>query len=218
MRKSLLLFFVFVSALAWGSPVPTFNITQGSATVTADPQGLVAGLVSFQFSGNGFSIVGTGSIACNFCVNSAPSGLGPLDAGMTIFADPFNTGGAAIFLGNGVQYQSALFSGLSFTSGTSFSLPSGSQSTFSIVLPVTLSGSVVAYGNCDFTILSCPTPIGTFSVNSKGTATINYTNQDGAWFFSSAAFTLSPVPEPGTMSLLGTGLAALGGLIRRKRR
>jgi hypothetical protein len=51
MRKSLLLFFVFVSALASGSPVPTFNITQGSATVTADPQGLVAGLVSFQFSG-----------------------------------------------------------------------------------------------------------------------------------------------------------------------
>ena len=216
MRKVLVLLWLFVSASASADSLPIFNITQGSAAVSPVYVGNVFGLVTFQFSGSGFSMTGTGSIGCGFCLTPAPPGTA-LDSGLTIFSDPFNTGHATIFLENGVVYQNAQIIGLTFTP-VSFSLPGASQSTFSVVLPVTLFASTVGRSDCDFTMLDCPTDIAIFNANSKATAFISFTNEQGLWNLSSAAFNLSPVPEPGTMVLSGSGLMALGGLIRRRRR
>jgi PEP-CTERM motif len=60
-------------------------------------------------------------------------------------------------------------------------------------------------------------PIATINFNSAGTATLNYTQQGGVWSLTSATFTLSPVPEPGTFLLMGSGITALLGVVRCRR-
>ena len=67
---------------------------------------------------------------------------------------------------------------------------------------------------------------GTFTIDGKSISTnlvitsgnINGCNVDGNCSFPSGDVTVGipPVPEPGTLGLLGTGLIGLGGLVRRK--
>ena len=69
--------------------------------------------------------------------------------------------------------------------------------------------------------------VGTFSlpidgVNFSGTTTqyFELENEDGHLSFDDlhgkTTFSLAAVPEPGTLTLLGTGLLGLGGMVRRK--
>ncbi len=215
MRRSLVVVFVclFFALAAHAGSIPTYTITQGSAVISINPFDLDPDIF-FQFSGSGFSVTGSGGISSNFGIIGAPPGFGPLDPGLSIFSDFSNDAGGFGTIG-GVNYSSLFFNSFLFTSGPSFNLPSGDQ--FSITLPVKFFG---AAGVCvpDPATLSCSSVPGNFNFNGKGTATINYVNQNGSWFFNSATFTLSPVPEPGTFVLLGSGITAMLGVVRRARR
>ena len=214
--------FLLSAVAANADSIPTFTANQGTATVTADPLLLVNGFVDYNFSGNGFSLIGSGTIGCAFCISGAPGGYGPLAPGMTIFSEGFD-----LLTIGGTNYTPVLsvFTG-TFTFGPNFSLPTRSQTTFSITLPVTFGGSISpclvtpppSLGDC----VSSPSgsvlpPLATINFNSKGTATLIYTQQNGLWSFNSATFTLSPVPEPGTFLLMGSGFTTLMGLMWRRR-
>lgn len=63
---------------------------------------------------------------------------------------------------------------------------------------------------------------GLISINLTGTLGINLTATEGDFYFWGgkviASDTCEPVPEPATMFLLGTGIAGLAGLKRRKKK
>lgn len=213
--------FLFFAVDAHAGSIPTFTATQGTIFVS---QGLpfgVTAITTYFFSGNGFSFGGGGTVGgpCDFCLQGGLAAFFSGDPGMTISSegqDGLSTGGA-----NYYPLFTSFSGGFlgSFTFGSSFNLPTGNQETFSVTLPVQFSGSLsLCPSDPNFPAGGCISgPLATINFNSKGTATINYVQQNGFWFFNSATFIMSPVPEPGTFMLMGSGITALVGMVRRRR-
>ncbi len=76
------------------------------------------------------------------------------------------------------------------------------------------------WDDTDFTVYAPITVLGNNYV-SDGGLTFNGTGlvndvSDGYWGANFAATTIPPTPEPGSLLLLGSGMAALAGMLRRK--
>jgi hypothetical protein len=201
---------------ARANSVQNFDVKQGTALVTASA--VVIGNLEFNFSGSNFSMNGFGTVdgACGFCVYFAPPGFGPLSGSNTITNSGPDIGSVTL---GGVSYDNVLFHGLvTIISSKMFSLPLGNQSSFTITLPVAFSGQLMACPvNSDFN--GCASPdLATFNFQHlNGKVKIDFLNNgDNTYSFDKALYTITPVPEPATMALVGLGTFLL--LLRGRKR
>lgn len=193
----------------------SFNISRVTISFSANTS---AGDNSeFAFAGPGTSIVGGGS-ACNssdgWCIGTflAPGASVTPNVGLVSFE------GFSIKLG-GHSYDittSALFNS-SITAGASFTLPMGRTSpfTFTVTIPATLTppvGGMLPDGS-GFTLNVPPGKLVLTFLFTPGADVF-----PGGYYVSSGGQFIAATPEPGTIFLLATGLAAIVGRKRTLRR
>jgi len=193
---------VLLAVLALALPTAVFassniDYTNSGGTLSGSNSGLsLNGSTLIAVNSNAGLITGSdlGSVAFQ---------TGALQSGTLQNGGTFAAGGWFTITGNGTN---------GVPSGTLFS------GTFSG--PVTWSMTTLANGTHNYTLtgaLSGTTGSGYSTVG----VTVQLTVNTGKGFFNgctriSSGDTNVVVPEPGSLSLLGTGLIALGGMIRRK--
>jgi PEP-CTERM motif len=157
-------------------------------------------------SSNGLSLNGSALVAIN-------SGSG-LVTGSDLGSVSFQTG---------VLQTGSLQNGGTFAAGGSFTITDSSNG---VLFSGTFSGPVnwtmvtLSNGTHNYTLTGSLSGSTGSGFNTVG-ATVQLTINTGKSFFNgctriSSGDTNVVVPEPGSLSLLGTGLIALGGMIRRK--
>lgn len=174
------------------------DFTNSGGTLSGSSEGLsLSGSALIAVNGlNGLGLV-TGNLGS---VSFTTSGLisGSLQMGGT-----FDSGGSFVIDGNG-------------TNG----IPSGAIFTGSFTGPVTWTLVTLANGTHNYT-LSGSLSGAWYNGSTVDGATVQLTINTGKGFFNgsttiSSGDTNILVPEPGTLTLLGTGLIGLAGILRRK--
>lgn len=198
MKRIALLMWLALSlpVMSWANSSPLVFSNAGG-TITSNGSTLTLSgseLTSFTFNGTSYTgDLGTVSLT-----------TGSKMSGLLGLAAVFNGGGSITIMGNGSDGipNGALFTG-SFSGPVNWS-GTPIDGTWTYVLNGTVSGTLSngmnAFGNAiQFTFVTGNDPFG------KG---VSADFNDG--------ITTVTAPEPGTLSLPGTGLAGLAGLIRRK--
>jgi PEP-CTERM motif len=166
-------------------------------------------------SNSGFSLTGSTLIAVN--------GLngGGLITGSNLGSIAFTTGALT---GGSLQMGGTFASGGTFTitgNGTN-GIPNGTIFSGTFNGPVTWTLVTLANGTHNYTLSgSLSGTLGTLSTNG---VTVQLTINTGKGFFNGSTTISSGdtnianvvVPEPGTLSLLGTGLLGVAGVLRKK--
>jgi hypothetical protein len=174
------------------------DFTNSGGTLSGTNSGLTL-TGSTLIAANG---LGGGLITGNLGTVSFSTGV--LSGGTLQMGGTFATGGAFSITGNGTGGipNGVIFNG-SFTGPVTWTLVTLANGTHNYTLTGSLTGTWYAGG----------------TVNG---ATVQLTINTGHGFFngqttvSSGDTNFTTVPEPGTLSLLGTGLIAVGGIVRRK--
>jgi hypothetical protein len=187
---------VLLAVLALALPTAVFassgiDYTNVGGTLSGSASGL-------SLSGSVLAVVSGGAGTITGDLGSVSFGTGALTSGSLQQGGTFAAGGWFQITGNGTNGvpNGTLFSG-TFSGPVKWELVTLSNGTHNYTLTGTLSGS-----------------------GGSG-VTVQLTVNTGKGFFNgctriSSGDTNVVVPEPGSLSLLGTGLIALGGMIRRK--
>ncbi len=213
MRKLLVLaFLAFSTSLASANSIPVYDLGFGTVTLTNISIGQFNIVFSFS-NGNGVSI---GGLAEGFSPVADFVGGGqttnPLLNILSANLITANVNGTTLFL----------FGTVTIT-GPDFTLPT-SGTSFSITLPVLFSGSFLSCQGSFGLNGGCNPPgnnyLGQFNINGPGTVSLNFhgfPEGDGrtVWHLSSGSYTLNAVPEPASIVLLGTGVLAILGKLRK---
>lgn len=197
MKKILLL-----AVLALALPTAVFagssiDFSNSGGTLSGSSSGLtLSGSVLFGVNGlNGMGLV-TGNLG------SLSFSTGALTSGSLQMGGTFAAGGSFTITGNGNGIPSGtLFSG-TFSTPVTWTLVTLANGTHNYTLTGTLSGTLE----------------GGSTVQG---VTVQLTINTGKGFFNgstqiSSGDTNVTVPEPGSLSLMGTGLIGLAGMVRRK--
>lgn len=194
---------VFVALLALALPAAVFadssvDFSGVGGTLSGMSGGLtLSGTGLFQVTGlNGMGTVtgslGSVSLSTGILMSSV------LNANGSLKSATFASGGTLIVTGNGTN---GIPSGVVFT-GTFTGSPTLTQFGNGYVLAGSFTGT-----------LNGTQETGTFAVVTEGAGHKGYMGSIGV---GSVDINMSPVPEPGTITLLGTGLIGLAGAVRRK--
>jgi hypothetical protein len=196
------------------------------SVASADPIEITSGfytVLRFQGGGSHFNLVGT-----NFVVTgggAGPGSSGPASCIPCVPGEiiPMNTivglerGGSAIV--DGRFFRDLIFTGQLEISGDPLVLPN-SMSNVVLIAPFTASGFIAG---CLLSDQFCETPVFTTELTGSGVARIELTfflDAQGRPFFqfARATYVFGPIPEPTSILLLTSGLAAIGAAKLKRRR
>jgi hypothetical protein len=177
---------------------------------------------SVDFTNSGGTLSGTNSgLTLTGSTLIAANGLGGgLVTGSNLGTVSFSTG---VLSGGTLQMSGTFAAGgaFSITGNGTGGIPNGVIFNGSFTGPVTWTLVTLANGTHNYTLTG--SLIGTwYAGGTVNGATVQLTINTGHGFFngkttvSSGDTNFTTVPEPGTLSLLGTGLIAVGGVVRRK--
>lgn len=227
MTSLLPIFLLSLTSFAAGDSVPVYNLTQGVVTVTVNP--VYGGVdLSWTFGNSGVSISGMSFyLGTQQCFTSAVAGAS-CDPSFSVV----NGGLPTPNMGKVSGSDTVIFfggTGVDVSAG-SFITPSGTDLTsFSVTIPVLFSGSFSACAaggqgvnaGCYDPTKGVTNPVfAIFNVYGTGTGNLSFIKLGypdvPMWRLSSGTYTLNPVPEPGSIMLLGTGAVGLILRLRRK--
>lgn len=176
---------------------------------------------SVDFTNSGGTLSGTNSgLTLTGSTLIAANGLGGgLITGSNLGTVSFSTGVLSGTLQMGGTFAAG--GAFSITGNGSGGVPNGTIFNGSFAGPATWTLVTLANGTHNYTLTGFLT--GTwYAGGTINGATVQLTINTGHGFFngkttvSSGDTNFTSVPEPGTLSLLGTGLIAVGGVVRRK--
>jgi len=201
MKKGLLL-----TALLLALPFAAFagssvDFTNGGGTLSGTNSGLtLTGSTLIAANGLGGGLI-TGSN-----LGTVSFSTGALSGGNLQMGGTFAAGGSFSITGNGTGGipNGVIFNG-SFTGPVTWTLVTLANGTHNYTLSGSLTGTWYAGGTIDGATVQLTINTGHGFFNGQTTVSSGDTN-------------FTTVPEPGTLSLLGTGLIAVGGVVRRKLR
>lgn len=174
-----------------------------------------------------FSATGTNSATFGAGPGAVTLTYTPVGAGTSV--TPFGPGiGGATFANFGQFTTSGgngtVAAGGSFTlTVTQISPASGSPNgnlvgTFTGQINQNASSVVLSFSPGPVGTLSAGVPFGTHVFQLRNTQINPTTSNGGQTALNGAIYEGEPIPEPATMTLLGTGLAGIGAAIRRRRK